>query len=360
MAVSTTKVVVISIFLILGMVLAGVLMQPEASQEAWNIKESDFPSNSSAEEEKLTFLLNYAILAPSSHNSQPWKFNVTKDEILVLADKSRSLQVADADQRELYISLGCALENLIVAADHFGYNFSVAYFPGEKDLVAKVVLKPAAVPSRDPRLFSAILSRQTNRNPYEPRAISEADLETIKSLSSDPDAAIFLANDSATKKSFLDLVVQANGIQYSDANYKSELGHWLGQGVMGPAGIEAKIAQLAVVFLDMGPEQTKKDALLINSTPYIGFISTANNDSISSLKAGRILERFWLATSALGISLHPMSQALEVQQTKANLTGLLPAGSGMMQVQQTFRLGYAKSILEHSTRRPLEEVLITQ
>ena len=116
------------------------------------------------------------------------------------------------------------------------------------------------VPSRDPRLFSAILSRQTNRNPYEPRAISEADLETIKSLSSDPDAAIFLANDSATKKSFLDLVVQANGIQYSDANYKSELGHWLGQGVMGPTGIEAKMAQLAVVFLDMGPQQTKKDA----------------------------------------------------------------------------------------------------
>ena len=90
MAVSTTKVVVISIFLILGMVLAGVLMQPEASLEAWNIKESDFPTNSSAEE-KLTFLLNYAILAPSSHNSQPWKFNVSEGDILVFADKSRWL-----------------------------------------------------------------------------------------------------------------------------------------------------------------------------------------------------------------------------------------------------------------------------
>jgi nitroreductase len=341
------------------MVLAGVLMQPEASLQAWNIKESDFPSNDSAEE-KLTFLLNYAILAPSSHNSQPWKFNVTEDEILVFADKSRWLQVADADQRELYVSLGCALENLIVAADHFGYNCSVAYFPGEKDLVAKVVLQPAANPSRDPRLFSAILSRQTNRNPYEPRVISDADLEPIYRLSSDADASIFVTRDPAIKKSFLDLVVLANGIQYSDANYKSELGHWLGQGVMGPTGIEAKMAQLAIVFLDMGPEQTKKDALLINSTPYLGFIRTANNDRISSLKAGRILERFWLAATALGISLHPMSQALEVQQTKANLTGLLPAESGMSQVLQTFRLGYAKPILEHSPRRPLQEVLIKE
>ncbi|MCX6678242.1 MAG: hypothetical protein NTU95_09925 [Methanothrix sp.] len=359
MAVSTTKVVVISIFLILGMVLAGVLMQPEASQEAWNIKESDFPTNDSAKE-KLTFLLNYAILAPSSHNSQPWKFNVTNDSILVFADKSRRLQVADADQRELCISLGCALENLIIAADHFGYNSSVAYFPGEEDLVAEVVLQPAANPSnpsRDPRLFSAILSRQTNRNPYEPRSISEADLETIYRLSSDADVSIFITRDPAIKKSFLDLVVQANGVQYSDAEYKSELGHWLGQGVMGPTGMQAKMAQLAVVFLDMGPQQTKTDAELINSTPYLGFISTANNDSISSLKAGRTLGRFWLAATALGISLHPMSQALELQQTKANLTKLLPAQSGMSQVQQTFRLGYAKPVREHSPRRPLQEVI---
>lgn len=357
MAVSTTKVVVISIFLIAGMVLAGVLMQPEASLDAWNIKESDFPANGSAEE-KLTFLLNYAVLAPSSHNSQPWKFNVTNDRILVFADKSRRLQVADPDQRELYISLGCALENLIVAADHFGYNSTVAYFSGGEDLVAEVVLQQAANSSGDPRLFSAILSRQTNRNPYEPRAISEIDLETIKSLSSDADVSIFITSDPGVKKGFQDLVVQANGIQYSDAKFKSELGHWLGLGVMGPTGVQAKMAQLAVVFLDVGPEQSKKDAELINSTPYLGFLSTAKNDSISSLKAGRVLERFWLTASALGVSMHPMSQALEVGETKANLTKLLPAESGMMQVQQAFRLGYAKPGGAHSTRRPLQEVLM--
>ena len=147
--------------------------------------------------------------------------------------------------------------------------------------------------------------------------------------------------------------------QYSDVNYKSELGRWLGLGVMGPTGVQAKMAQLAVVFLDVGPEQTQKDADLINSTPYLAFISSANNDSISSIKAGRTQERFWLAATALGISVHPMSQALEVVQTKANLTDLLPAQSGMMQVQQAFRLGYAKPAMEHSTRRPLKDVLVT-
>ncbi len=360
MGVSTTKVLVISIFLIFGMLLAGVLMQPKASLEAWDVNESDFPANAS-QEEKLTFLLNYAILAPSSHNSQPWMFNVTNNEILVFADKSRWLQVADADQRELYLSLGCALENLIIAADHFGYNCSVAYFPGQKDLVAEVVLQRAAKPSQDPRLFSAILSRQTDRNPYEPRAISAPNLEMIKSLSTDPDVAVFLANDSATKKRFLDLVVQANGIQYSDANYKSELGHWLGQGVMGPTGMQAKMAQLAVVFLDMGPQQTKQDAELINSTPHLGFISTIRADNESVVVAGQALERFWLAATALGMSLHPMSQALEVAQTKQELAGLMPVnGTNMPHVQQTFRLGFARGgVKEHTPRRPLEEILIT-
>ncbi len=359
MAVSTTNVVVISIFLILGMVLADVLIQPEASLQAWDVKESDFPANDSREE-KLAFLLNYAILAPSSHNSQPWKFNVTNDSILIFADKSRWLQVADANRREQFISIGCALENLVIAAEHFGYNCSVSYFPGPEDLVATVSLLANSTAPSNSRLFYAITSRQTNRNPFEPQTISKADLEIIRSFCTDPDVGIFITDDSAVRRSFLDLVVQANGILYSDVNYKSELGRWLGQGVMGPTGLQAKMAQIAVVFLDMGPEQTEKDALLINSTPYLGFISTANNDSISSVKAGRTLERFWLCATTLGISLHPMSQALETAETKANLTGILPAQSEMMQVQQAFRLGYAKSATGHSTRRPLHEVLIDE
>jgi hypothetical protein len=345
------------------MVLAGVLMQPEASLQAWDVKESDFPANGS-QEEKLTFLLNYAILAPSSHNSQPWKYSVANDSILVFSDKSRWLQVADADQRELYLSLGCALENLIVAADHFGYNSTVTYFPGEKDLAAKVTLGPVYSSSVDPRLFPAILSRQTNRNLYEPRAISESDLENMSSICSDADIRIFVTSDLAIKKSFQDLTVQANGIQYSDADFKSELGHWLGQGVMGPGGVQAKMAQLAVVFLDVGPEQTKKDVLLINSTPYLGFISTANNDSLSSVKAGRVLERFWLCATALGMSLQPMSQTLETAQTRENLTDLLSGQSGtkpeMRVVQQVFRLGYGLPCQEHSTRRPLADVMIAE
>jgi hypothetical protein len=130
---------------------------------------------------------------------------------------------------------------------------------------------------------------------------------------------------------------------------------------MGPTGIQAKIDQMEVVFLDNGPDKIRMDSELINSTPYLGFISTQNNDSKSQVLAGQTLERLWLEATVLGVSLHPMSQALEVQETKKELEGLLPVEAGSTQhVQQTFRLGYAVPVKEHTPRRPLEDVLIKE
>ncbi len=359
MGVSAIKVVVITVFLIFGMVIAGVLMQPKASVEAWDVKESDFPANGSGEE-KLQFLLSYAILAPSSHNSQPWKFNVSGNEIRLYADKTRWLKVADADQRELHISLGCALENLLVAAKHFGYSYNVTYFPGEEDLVAVVKLAPSQAPggslSRDPGLFNAILTRHTNRKPYEDRAIPGSALQMLQNQSADDDIKIYLTSDPKTISEFGALVVRADKIQYGDPNYRSELGYWLGQGVLGPTGIQAKIAQLYVVLLDAGSDQTKKDAELVNSTPVLGFISSRKNDRISQVKVGQLFERVWLAAEAEGIRLHPMSQALEVQEMKEELAEMVPEKG--LYPQQTFRLGYAEAEEAHTPRSSVESVLI--
>jgi len=357
MGISATRYALLCLFLFLGMVLPGIVFQPDSSLEVWNVLESNYPSNSSSEE-RLTYLLNYAILAPSSYNSQPWKFNVSNEEVLVFADESRWLSVADKDKREMYISLGCAIENLVIAAEHFGYNCSVSYFPGEKDLVAAVSLKQQPEAGSSPSaLFEAITSRRTSRQPFESRAISRAELDALNRNSSGSDVSIFLTEDPAAKERFRDLVIHADRALYSDINYKSELGHWLSLGVMGPTGISAKIAQMEMAFLDPGPEQTRKDADLINSTPYIGLISTKKNDSLSALKAGRAFERFWLSAAALGISLQPMSQALEVPETKEELVGLLSDGAEMRAVQQAFRIGYCEVEGERSNRRPLEDVL---
>jgi nitroreductase len=354
MGVSTAKVVIISLFLILGMVLPGLLMQPKESLDAWDVKEGDFPSNGTPEE-RLAFLLNYAILAPSSYNSQPWKFNVSGDVIRIFADKSRWLQVADADQRELYISLGCALENLLVAEEHFGYSSHVTYFPENEDSVASIKLNPGVYSPhyQNTSIFQAILTRHTNTMPYERRPVSEGAIKALQNLSAEEGVHLYLTSDPGFKDKFRELVVSADQAEYSDVNYKSELGHWLGQGTMGPTGIQALIAQMDVVFLDVGPKQTRNDAELVNSTPVLGFLITEENNREAQVRAGQAFERLWLAATAINLSVQPMSQVLEIPKTKAKLTELLPEGH----LQQVFRLGFSESIPEHTPRRPLEEVL---
>jgi hypothetical protein len=94
----------------------------------------------------------------------------------------------------------------------------------------------------------------------------------------------------------------------------------------------------------------------LNSTPALGFIISSENDRTSQVKAGQLLERVWLTATALNIRVQPMSQALEVPQTKEVLARLVPDNGSYL--QQTFRLGYAPPETEYTPRRPMKEVIV--
>lgn len=85
------------------------------------ITQADFPRTGSRAEQ-WQFLLNYALLAPSEYNTQPWLFHVHEDSVAFYADRSRRLPVLDPENRELLISCGAALLNLRLALRHFGYR----------------------------------------------------------------------------------------------------------------------------------------------------------------------------------------------------------------------------------------------
>ena len=96
--------------------------------DPWQVDDGQFPSDGSLTE-RLRFFVRYAVLAPSSHNTQPWKFRISADRLDLFMDQERWLKVADDDQRELHISIGCALENLLVIAEHFGLGHQTGYLP---------------------------------------------------------------------------------------------------------------------------------------------------------------------------------------------------------------------------------------
>jgi nitroreductase len=265
----------------------------------WQINEQDFPRDGDSAE-KLQFLLRYAILAPSSHNTQPWKFSVAEDEIQVLVDRTRWLKVADPDQRELYISVGCALENLLIAAEHFGYGHQVAYFPEptNEELAVTVKFMPHGEPSpfREPALFDAISSRHTNRKFYEERPIPQSDLQHLQNRCVEEGIWLHMTDDLEIKR--------------------------------------------------------KADELIIR----LAAISSEVNNRELQVKVGQVFERVCLAATILGIRVHPMSQILEIPELKTEVSKLIPKSDVFP--QHTFRLGYAEQEKGHTPRRQLEEVLV--
>jgi len=92
----------------------------------------------------LRELVAAAILAPSSHNTQPWRFRLAAHRIDLWADRTRALPVNDPDDRELLLSCGAALFNLRVASARHGLAASVVLQPdaAHPDLLARVALAP--------------------------------------------------------------------------------------------------------------------------------------------------------------------------------------------------------------------------
>jgi nitroreductase len=326
----------------------------------WEIDERNFPSDGNSEY-RLKFLIGYARLAPSSHNTQPWKFAVKGNEIRLFADTVRWLKVADADQRELYVSLGCALENLLIAAEHFGFQHHVAYFPepGHDTLVAAIVLHPSE-PSpnafRDPALFRAISARHTNRRAYNGQPIPPSDLTRLQRCSVEDGIVLDMTDHAAIKRRVDEMMIEADALQFANPAFREELGYWMGQGAFGASWLLARIAQLAVTYLNLGQSVARKDSEVLLSASVLAVISSHRNDRLAQVLAGQVFERVFLMATALGIRLQPMNQILQVPEIKAKVTALMPTPG--LRPQIAFRLGYAEPEHERSPRRPLEEVLL--
>src|SRR3954452_10186304 len=92
----------------------------------WQIDASEFHELESRHEQ-MQFLLRYAVLAPSSRNTQPWMFRITAEGVDIFADFTRRLLTIDPDDRELLMSVGAAITNFRVAAAHFGFTTIVGY-----------------------------------------------------------------------------------------------------------------------------------------------------------------------------------------------------------------------------------------
>ncbi len=322
---------------------------------AWEVKETEFVDEAPLPV-KMKFLIRYAILAPSSHNTQPWKFVIDDEQIRVIADVSRALPVADTDNRELYISIGCAIENLVITAKHVGYAPDIKYFPAgfETECVAAVRLSKSGR-AEENELFYSINKRHTNRRIYEDKPIRQEYLDKLKNCTVDGIRVDFITGNE-TRKEIAD-IVEKGEVQFNNPYYRRELGFWIGQGAFGQKGIMAKIAKFFVSRFNSGDKVAEKDRKLILSSPVFGVISSVEDNKLSWVKTGEVYQRIALAATGMSIMLHPMNQGLiEVPVHRERLKEIL----GINETPQfAFRLGYAEPE-KHQVRRQIEEVLVME
>lgn len=321
--------------------------------------------------EQFTFLLRYAILAPSSHNTQPWKFGLSDDGIAVYADYSRRLPVADPGNRELIMGVGAAIMNLRVAAEHFGFGCKVEYNQtGDSERPLAVVrLSPPhtlfpeeSVPSQ---LFQAITTRHTNRNPFLMARVPEQIVSSLKALAVSGAASIFVSRDGALNQQVADLVAEADRAQLADSSFRKELAEWIRpnythkpDGITGASlGINDLVSVVnpwAMKTFDLGRLRAAKDRNLCLEAP--GLLVIHSEDSLLHwIEVGELLQHILLTLTKNSVQFSFFNILTEVSALRTRLRSLLELSSWP---QVLLRIGYCLTDPAPSPRRPLEEVVL--
>ncbi len=333
---------------------------------AWEVKESDFP-NDGTTEDKLRFLLRYAILAPSGPNSQPWKFAVNTNTISVYADLKRSLPFVDPSNRTLFMSVGCAIANTMVAAEHFDLLPNLVFFPKglENDLVAEVKVKRGECSSSE-NLFPQIIKRQTTKDRYLDRKIDESILEELGAHVDEPGFHLKYMSSRDEKSAIADLVARAHHIQLANKQFRSNLANWLRNNwTTEPDGMplytfgvpDAVSLGFPAAFkeFDLSEAVIYRDSGLINGCSALGVISTERDDKLAWARCGCLLENYLLKAARYDIRASFFSQPIGLPDLREDLRGMINEGNP----QILFSLGYSIPV-KHTPRRALEDVLIEQ
>lgn len=349
----------------------------------WNISENRFPADGN-NIEKIKFFLKYAILAPSSHNTQPWIFRMTSDNTVELyADRTRALPVVDPEDRALTISCGAALFNLQLAISYFGYDYETRLLPhgNSHDLLATVnvanLQKTSPNKTTDDyikKLFQSVTMRRTNRLRYDNREIPESIISKVKSIASSYKGKVwpYVAEQANEKGQLSNLVAEGDRIQMSNKSFRRELASWIhfnrshsSDGMPGYAfgfnDVMSLMGPFVIRTFDTGKGQAAKDKELALGSPVLLVIGTDSDNAEDWLYTGLALSNILLYLKGEDVWCSYLNQPIEVPELRKRLGGLInehEAGGKYPQI--LLRIGYGKdnnAAIKPTPRRNIEQVL---
>lgn len=309
-------------------------------------------------------LVHYATLAASSHNTQCWKFALEARAIVIAPDLTRRCPVVDPDDHHLFVSLGCAAQNLVLAAQAHGLHGQAA-FDAERECL-RVTLTPTA-PARSVH-FDAIAERQCTRAVYDGRPLAAEDLRQLEHACGGAGVQLLLLTGRAAMQRVFDCVVQTNTAQLNDPAFVAELKSWIrfnardaarrGDGLWaactGNPSLPACLGRALLPFVLTPRLENRKLWPQLRSSAGIAVFVGPGEDKASWIEVGRAYQRFALQATALGIRHAHINQPVELASLRATFAALL--GLPGRRPDLVLRFGRGPT-LPRSMRRPLEAVL---
>jgi hypothetical protein len=334
---------------------------------AWEIDPKGFPRDGSAADQ-ARFAVRWAILAPSSHNTQPWRFTVLGDELLLSADRSRHLPTIDPFDRELIISCGAALLNLRVVFAHFGVPAEITTFPQstDPDLVARIQFPGhGRPPSGLGDLIGAIPLRATNRLAFAEAEPPPDVIGRIRAAAEADGAVARFVSAVDERRRVAGLIAEADRRQFGDPEFRHELARWIqpsrhddgmpawSQGIAMLADAATPIVAMAIRTFDVGKGVAASHEQLAQGSPLLVALSTSVDDNDAWLATGQALQRVLLVVAQAGYAASYLNQPIEVADLRPRLADLMGTARWP---QLLLRVGRGPAV-PHSPRRPLADVL---
>jgi len=297
--------------------------------------------------------LYHASLAPSGHNAQPWQVRLGDGELWIGTDRGRWLPKVDPTNREVVLSLGAFVENLVAAAPHFGYGAEPEVIgPSTESEVIHVALRP--LPRRDSDL-ERLRARRTLRTGFSGRELTAADIAALRA-NADIDRAVFFAPVSAQGRFLAEATLEANRQQTARDDAQEELARWMrwtaadarahrsgftpeSLEITGLAGwyVRHFMNREAVLGRQFRAQSLARVRRQLKSYGGWLIITSADEAAAALVDAGRRCERMWLKARELSIAIHPMSQVLEEAPLKDRLMRTLGLSG---HAQFILRVGY--------------------
>jgi hypothetical protein len=320
-------------------------------------------------DEQVREVVALAALAPSVHNTQPWRFVWDGRALEVYDDPSRAVPVIDPTGRERILSCGAAIENAALAVRGLGRECTVDLLPvaTQPELLARLAPgSEAAAPPEEHALLEAIPRRYTDRGRFLAKPVGREVIDRLRAGAEGEGAWLRAVEREGEQIALSVLLSHADDVEAADPAYLEELQRWRthgpeAEGVPDAAvpaeGVAGRGSDYQLRDFDAGRADPVPGATMaeppVPEHPVVVIIGTVADEPRDWLRAGMALGRVLLQATVDDLAASPMTQVVEVERLRARLRQELNL-VGMPQV--VLRLGYGQGRMT-THRRPVDDVL---